>query len=322
MSTVSRSSRPGIPVILLFGPTAVGKTDLVVELFAGRAEVVNADSMQVYRGMDIGTAKPPRALVDRIPHHLIDIRDPDEGYSVGDFVEGADDLVPQIVARGRDVLISGGSAFYLRTFIYGLPETPRVDRRTKEQLAIDCEERGLDALRAELERVDPSTAERLPGSDRYRIVRALEVYRATGSPLSSFTVASVPRDNYRFCVIGLERPRSELYRRIDDRVDAMMERGLLGEVEGLVASGCRLDSQALRAIGYRELAAHLRGEYTLERAVELVKRNSRRYAKRQITFFKQLPGVQWFEPDALGEIRAAIESFLEGGPGAGLQARG
>jgi len=310
LNTDSKSSP--ISVVILFGPTAVGKTELIFELFAGRAEIVNADSMQVYRGVDIGTAKPTTLLRKRIPHHLIDVREPEEGYSVGAFVRDADSAIAEIEARGRLSVVSGGSAFYLRNFIYGLPETPRGDRATRRKLVEECDERGLEVLRSELEQVDPSTAERLAPADRYRILRALEVYRSTGRPLSSFNLPTTPRSQYRLLVIGLERPRIALYERIDDRVEEMMKLGLEGEVRRLVDSGHSFSAPAMKAIGYREFEAYFAGERSRAETIELIKRNSRRYAKRQITFFKQLPGVVWFSPESRSVIGGQIERFLNG----------
>lgn len=265
--------------------------------------------MQVYRGLDIGTAKPRGAVLERLPHHLIDIRNPDEGYNVGDFVKDADRLIPEIAGRGRLPVVSGGSAFYLRTFVYGLPSTPRSDRETKAALERECAERGLAALRSELEGVDPQTARRLPENDRYRILRALEVYRSTGRPLSRYTLPESPRSTHRLLVVGLERDRGELYRRIDERVEEMMARGLPAEVERLLERGHTFEQPALRAIGYREFAGYVSGEYGLARVQELIQRNSRRYAKRQITFFRRLPGVHWLAAGSYDELRAAVEDF-------------
>lgn len=309
MITDSKSEREAAPVVVLFGPTAVGKTALLLELFRERAEVVSADSMQVYRGMDIGTAKPGADVAAQLPHHLIDIREPDQGYSVGEFVRDADRLIPEIAARRRLPVVSGGSAFYLRNFIYGLPAAPRSDRSIKRDLERECERLGLAVLREELERVDPITASRLPAADHYRVIRALEVYRSTGVPLSSFLVPHRPRSGYRFLVIGLERERSELYERINRRVDEMMERGLQREVAALLDAGYGFTAPALRAIGYREFAGYFDGSCSLERTAELIRRNSRRYAKRQITFFRQLPEAIWFPADERDAIAALVREF-------------
>jgi tRNA dimethylallyltransferase len=185
-----------------------------------------------------------------------------------------------------------------------------VDKKTKNELVREGDEVGIEALREELGRVDPEAAHRIPARDRYRIVRALEVYRATGRPLSSFTVPSVPRRKYRFLTIGLQRDRHELYERINRRVDRMMEDDRLAdEVERLLSRGYGFDTPGMRAIGYREFAGYRSGEYSLDRTKELIKRNSRRYAKRQITFFRRFPEVRWFFPEDRDAVRALIAGF-------------
>lgn len=295
---------------MLFGPTGVGKTELLLDLLPGRFEIVNADSAQVYRRMDIGTAKPSKAIRDRIAHHLIDIRDPSEGFSVGDFVKLADRASREVWARGALPLISGGTAFYFRHFIHGLPQTPPSDPDIRNRLRQEAAERGLPSLHAELASVDPVTASRLPAGDRYRILRGLEVFRLTGRPLSSFQVSPASREGYRFLTIGLDRPREELYRRIDERVDAMFAAGLVGEVEGLLSEGYRFEDPGMKAIGYREFAGYFAGASTIETTRGLIKLNTRHYAKRQLTFFRSLPGVRWFQPGEVAAIRREIEGFL------------
>ena len=298
-------------VILIFGPTAVGKTDLLVRLFSDRGEIISADSMQVYRYMDIGTAKPGPDVVSRLPHHLIDIKNPDEQYNAGEFVQAADRLVPEIEARGRVSVVSGGTAFYFRNFIYGLPEAPPGDETVRELLKKELEAEGPGRLYRELEAVDPVTAGRITSADTYRILRALEVYRVTGSPLSGFAVRKEPRSLYRLLVIGLERPREELYRRIDLRVEGMFEKGLPDEFKLLLAKGFGRDDPGLKAIGYREFfEMREEGCPSLTDIKERIKRNSRRFAKRQITFFKRLPGIRWFRPDDEAAIREEVARFL------------
>lgn len=301
-------------IILIFGPTAVGKTDLLLRLFSGTAEIISADSMQVYRYMDIGTAKPGPCVRDRLPHHFIDIKNPDEQYNAGEFVQAADRLIPKIVSRGRVPVVSGGTAFYFRNFIYGLPEVPPADESQRNRLREELEAEGPEPLFRELERVDPAAAERIFPADTYRILRALEVYRLTGSPLSAFAVKEEPRGRYRFLVIGLDRPREELYRRIGRRVEEMFEAGLPGELKRILSLGYGADDPGLRAIGYREFfEMRKEGCPTLGVIRERIKRNTRRYAKRQITFFKRLPGIRWFHPDDEDPIRGEVERFLANG---------
>ncbi len=309
-----------IPVLVLFGPTASGKTAVLERLFAGSgarypAEVVSADSMQVYRGMDVGTAKPSTELLSRLPHHLIDIRNPDEPFSVGDFVRLADEACRRIAAAGRLPVVSGGTGFYLKNFLLGLSAAPPSDPAVREALGAELAQRGREALREELYAVDPASAERIHAHDEYRILRALEVFRVSGRPLSSFAAAAPAADRpaYRFLVLGIRRPRDELYRLIDERTAAMFRGGLPEEVARLVAAGYGPDDPGLRAIGYREFFAEDGSVSRDLAAVEgLVARNSRRYAKRQITFFSCLRGVAWIDAAAdPEEARRAVEAEIE-----------
>lgn len=295
------------PVILLFGPTAVGKTDLLASFAPEKIEIINADSMQVYRHMDIGTAKPSTAIRSRIPHHLIDILDPEEQYSAGMFVDLADGLVPEILSRGHLPVLSGGTAFYFKNFIYGLPETPAVDETVREAVRRDLHEAGAKKLFEELRRIDPLSWERIHAGDTYRITRAVEVYRQTGRPLSEYAEGGSPRKEYIFRVIGLRRPREELYRRINKRVEEMFRRGLPGEIAELLRSGYTREDPGMKAIGYREFfAMREEGCLTMAGVRERVRQASRRYAKRQMTFFGKLPGAVWFSPEEREEIRGYI----------------
>ena len=300
------------PVLVLFGPTAVGKTELLERLIVDfpRLEVINADSMQVYRGLDIGTAKPSRQLQSRIPHHLIDIVDPDSQFSAGQFVRLAESLNRELRLRGRLPVLCGGCAYYLRSFICGLPEAPASDPQVRRKLKEQLREQGLEALLEELGRVDPAARSAVAAGDTHRIVRALEVYRCSGRALSSFANPDRPRPGYRFLLIGLHRERQELYRRIDARVERMFHAGLAEEVRGLLDRGYGPEDPGLRGIGYREFLRMREGCQTLSEVREEVQRNSRRYAKRQITFFNSLPGVHWVPADAEEQVARSIERFL------------
>ena len=299
-------------MVLLFGPTGVGKTDILLRLFAGTAEVVSADSMQIYRGMDIGTAKPDASLRAALAHHLIDIRDPRERYSVGEFVADADRLVAEITLRDRLPVVSGGTAFYFRHFLLGLPETPPSIPEVRERLRAELVQSGAAALHAELASADPKAAGRIAPKDEYRILRALEVLRITGRPLSQFEVPRAVRARFAFLVIGLERERDELYRRIDRRVDLMFERGLAEEVRSLLGAGYSFDDPGMKGIGYREFAGRIEGAAdAMDEIRALIKRNSRRYAKRQITFFRSLPLVRRYHAEDVDGIREALAHFVE-----------
>ncbi len=297
------------PVILLFGPTAVGKTDLLASFSPENIEIINADSMQVYRYMDIGTAKPTAAVRSRIPHHLIDMLDPKEQYNAGMFVDLADALVPEILSRGHLPVLSGGTAFYFKNFIYGLPETPAVDKTVREAVRRDLREAGTEGLFEELRRVDPRSWERIPAGDIYRVTRAVEVYRQTGKPLSEYAEGGAPRKEYSFRVIGLRRPREELYRRINKRVEEMFRQGLPAEIAELLRRGYTREDPGMKAIGYREFfAMREEGCLTMAGVRERVRQASRRYAKRQMTFFGKLPGAAWFSPKEREKISRYITS--------------
>jgi tRNA dimethylallyltransferase len=262
--------------------------------------------MQVYRHLDIGTAKPSQAEREALPHHLIDIKDPDEQYHAGEFVTAADELVPQIVDRGRLPVVAGGTAFYFRNFVFGLPGTPQGTEHTRHRLRQRLEAEGAAALFAELSRVDPETAGRISERDTYRILRALEVYETSGRPLSSFRVPEEPRTDMDITLVGLWRDREELAARIRKRVAAMMERGLPAEVEAVCRMGYTAAAPALRGIGYREffsLAGDAGCDFSslgperLAAVAEEIATSTRRYAKRQMTFFRRLPGVRWIRAD-------------------------
>jgi tRNA dimethylallyltransferase len=300
------------PVLVLFGPTAVGKTELLERLSAAfpRLEVINADSMQVYRGLDVGTAKPSREVLDRIPHHLIDVVDPNTQFSAGEFVRRAELLYGELRSRGALPLLCGGSAYYLRSFICGLPEAPASDSEVRRELKRQLRGGGLAGLLAELARVDPATRSAVAEGDRHRVLRALEVYRSTGRPLSSFDNPSRPRPGYRFLLIGLHRERRELYQRIDARVLEMFRRGLKEEVKELLRRGYGTEDPGLRGIGYREFLQMREGCQTLGEVREAVQRNSRRYAKRQLTFFNGLPEVRWVPAEAAEDAARLIDGFL------------
>jgi tRNA dimethylallyltransferase len=309
----SRRGAAATPVTVVFGPTAVGKTEFIERLFSclPNIEIINADSMQVYRGLDIGTAKPSRQMRERIPHHLIDILEPSHQFNAGQFVHRAEDLIAAIRRRGNTAILCGGTAYYLRSFITGLPDSPPGDTVIRRQLKSEAEQKGLEALLDELGRVDPVTRSRVKDRDAYRVLRALEVYRCSGRPLSAFTNPTAPRKDYEFFPVGLTRERGELYRRIEQRVERMFRQGLVREVSLLLESGLGFEDPGMRGIGYREFFELCKGCTTLETVKQLIKRNSRRYAKRQITFFKSLADVHWLDPDQVDSACALIRSFLD-----------
>ena len=291
-----------VPVVVVFGPTAVGKTEFLLH-FEHIGEIINSDSLQVYRHMSIGTAKPDSSVTSRIPHHLIDCIDPDQEFSAGDFVKQADQLCQEIYNRGKLPIISGGTGFFLKNFIYGLPVAPASSAQIRTQLQKRLEEEGLEALREELHQKDPESWLRIKPLDSYRILRALEVFYTSGSPLSDYKLPDKMRSGYRFLLIDLNRDRAELYDRINERVEAMFKAGLPEEYKKLRAMGYSPDCPGLSAIGYKEFSIMEElGSMTLNDVKELIKQNSRNYAKRQITFFKALPDVHWIHPDKWQEV--------------------
>ena len=288
---------PSKKILVIVGPTASGKTRMAVELAkAHNGEVVSADSMQIYRRMDIGTAKPTAEEMDGVPHHMIDVADPEEDFSVARYVELASACVDDILARGKLPIVAGGTGLYVdsllsgRTFAAFSPESA-LRKELEEELA----ERGGEAMLEELSRVDPEAAARLHPNDHKRIVRALEVYRSTGKTISEHnreTRALPPR--YEALTIGLNfQDRADLWARIDARVDQMAADGLEREVRELLSSGLSPRCTAMQAIGYKEFVAAVEGDMTWREAEELVKLRSRQYAKRQLTWFRRNPEVHW-----------------------------
>lgn len=283
---------------------------MLLNLFSGKGvEIINADSMQVYRGMDIGTAKPGRDVLERLPHRMLDIVEPDRQFNVGEFCRRAEKLIEEIYSRDRLPVIAGGAAYYLRSFIFGLPAAPAGSDRVRRELKELLRSHGLPYLHRELGRVDPATAAGVDARDSYRIVRALEVYRTGGKPLSAYPVPDTVRAKYDFLCLGLERPREELYERINSRVDNMFELGLAAEVRSLVLRGYGADAPGMRGIGYREFFEMRKGYLNSRGLKELIKTNSRRYAKRQMTFFRSIPQVRWFGPGRVEDIEQCIRAF-------------
>ncbi len=304
------------PAILLMGPTASGKTALAIELArALPAEIVSVDSALVYRGLDIGTAKPAPALRAELPHHLVDILDPAEAYSAGRFRRDALAAMDAIRARGRLPILVGGTMLYFRALLRGLAELPEADPALRAALDADAALRGWPALHAELAGVDPAAAARIRPGDSQRIQRALEVWRLTGTPLSQLQAAGTVRPaGWRFLKLGLAPARASLHAAIGRRLEAMMAAGFLAEVEALFARGdLHPGLPAIRAVGYRQLWAHLAGECSLEQAVDAAVTATRRLAKRQMTWLRAEPGLHWLE-DAAGGLPAA-SAWLDGGPG-------
>lgn len=304
-------ARPRVAVLV--GPTAVGKTAVGVAI-AQRlgAEIVNADSLQVYRELDIGTAKPTPAERLLSPHHLVDIVNPDEPYDAARYVTDAREVIARLHHHGVLPLVAGGTGLYLKALLHGLFVEGGAKPAIRERLRGELVTLGLAALYEQLRRVDPQTAERLAPGDTYRIIRALEVSEAAGRPFSALVSAHQFRDRpYDTVKIGLTLPREELYARIDRRVEVMLEAGWLNEVESLLSRyGPHI--KPLKSLGYRHLEAFLQGQMGWEEAVAEIKRDTRRYAKRQLTWFKADPEVMWRHPDEQEEIIGLFKEFMAG----------
>ena len=281
-------------ILCLAGPTASGKTALAVELAKELdGEVVSCDSMQVYRRMDIGTAKPSREEMQGIPHHMIDVAEPDEDFSVSRYCAMAAPIVDDIVARGKTAIIAGGTGLYMDSLIRGNDFAPFPSTGVRERLEAEADEVGLPAMLTRLREIDPDTADRI--SDRKRILRALEVYLETGETITEHNRKTrlIP-PKYTPLWLGLDfADRGELYRRIDKRVDIMLEMGLMEEIRSLLDSGIPEKCTAMQAIGYKEFVNALEGREPLSQAAEEVKKASRHYAKRQLTWFRRNPAVRW-----------------------------
>lgn len=287
--------RPG--VILITGATASGKSDLAEKVAAAlNGEIVNADSMQVYRGMDIGTAKPSRDSMCRIPHHLFDIADPDEEFSVADYSLIGREVVTGIISRGRQPVVVGGTGLYMRGLLSGLADVPGADLGARAEYNELAERHGNSYLHECLRKVDPVSAEKIHPNNRVRIIRALEVFSSSGRAISA--IQSEHGFMHSWCSpvkIAIDLDRAELYERINRRADMMIADGLVEEVESLLAKGYSPQLKALSSIGYKEICSYLAGRQSLAESVNLIKTHSRRYAKRQLTWFKSDPEVTWFK---------------------------
>ena len=285
-------------IICIAGPTASGKTALAVELAKELGgEVVSCDSMQVYKRMDLGTAKPTKEEMDGIVHHMIDVAEPDEEFSVSRYCAMASPIIDDIVARGKTAIIAGGTGLYMDSLIKGNDFAPFPSTGVREKLEAEAEEVGFEAMLEKLRAIDPESAARL--TDRRRVIRALEVFFETGETITAHnkrTQAIPPR--YTPLWLGLDfTERAELYRRIDLRVGIMLEQGLVKEIEDLLASGIPAKCTAMQAIGYKEFVAALDGQGTIEEAADSVRQSSRRYAKRQLTWFRRNKSIHWLTRD-------------------------
>ena len=317
---VSDSSiRPVEPVIVLMGPTAIGKSRVAIEIAKElETEILTADSRQVYRGMDIGTDKPTLQERQGIPHRLIDLVNPDQHFSVGDYRQHARHMIEGLHKHGKIPLVAGGTGLYIRTLLHGLWTGPPANWDLRKQLDLQAREKGAAYVHRQLSQVDPALARRLHPNDYVKVQRGLEVYHALGIPLSdAHQQHNFQEAPYHALVIGLRMEREHLYQRIDDRVEREIEKGLIDETQRLLAEGYHRHLSSMTSLGYKQMAGYLMGEYSYEEAVRILKRDTRHFAKRQITWFRKEPSVQWLNvaahesaTDVASRALEVIQGFL------------
>ncbi|WP_442599618.1 tRNA (adenosine(37)-N6)-dimethylallyltransferase MiaA [Neobacillus sp. D3-1R] len=303
-------------LLVLIGPTAVGKTKLSIELAKKyNGEIISGDSMQIYRGMDIGTAKILPEEMEGIPHHLLDIRNPDESFSVADFQELVREKISEIQSRGKLPMLVGGTGLYIQSVIYDYQFSEVISNEAfRLSLEEQAKEKGNEFVHEMLKRLDPESAERIHPNNLRRVIRAIEVFHFTGKTISEYQEEQEKELLYNVALIGLSMDREQLYERINKRVDLMIKAGLLEEVQSLYEQGIK-DVQSIQAIGYKEIYEYLDGKIEWQEAIEKLKQNSRRYAKRQLTWFRNKMDVKWFdmtEKDSLSKKMLEISSFIEG----------
>ena len=297
-------------LIVLVGPTAVGKTQWAIRLAKHyRSEIVSADSRQVFKEMVIGTAVPTEKELQQVPHHLIQHRSIEDPYSVGDFVKEAKAILEELFQEHEIVIMAGGSGLYIQALLFGLDEFPEIDPQIREDLNSVLKSRGLRELQLMLQKKDPDYYEKVDLENPHRVIRALEVCLGTNKPYSSYLGKKDVQHNFDFSLIGLEMDRELLYSRINNRVDEMMAEGLLNEVKGLQVYK---HLNALQTVGYKELFTYLDDQCSLEAAIEDIKKNTRRFAKRQGTWFRKMPGIKWLPWNASEkEFTEQIEKLIQ-----------
>ena len=308
-----------IPLIILTGPTAVGKTDLSIKLSKSlNAEIISADSMQIYKYMDIGSAKVTKEEMDGVVHYMIDEVTPDVPFSVSEFQMRSEKYIEEINKKGKNVLITGGTGLYLNSLIYNMDfAKSNANNEIREKLEQELEENGIDYMHEKLRGLDEEAANRIHKNNTKRVIRAIEVCMS-GQKMNDFSKDLRYNEKYKPIIIVLNRDREVLYQRINKRVDIMLENGLLDEVKELLKMGYTKDMISMQGIGYKEMIKYLDGEYTYDEAIEIIKRDSRRYAKRQLTWFKRYQDAKWFDLDKYQDIEILkediinhIEKFLE-----------
>ncbi|WP_250673970.1 tRNA (adenosine(37)-N6)-dimethylallyltransferase MiaA [Paraclostridium ghonii] len=304
-----------IPLVILTGPTAVGKTNLSIQLAKKmNMDIVSADSMQIYKYMDIGSAKVTEDEMDGVKHYLIDEVTPDYSFSVSEFQQRANDYINEIMENNKLPLITGGTGLYLNSLIYNMDFAKSdADNKLRDSLRLELEENGIDYMHEKLRKLDEDAATRIHKNNTKRVIRAIEVCMS-GKKMSDFSNDLKLNEKYEPIIIVLNRDREHLYKRIDKRVDIMINQGLENEVKNLLELGYKKDLVSMQGIGYKEIIKYLDGEYTYDEAIEIIKRDSRRYAKRQLTWFRRYENVKWFDLDDYNDekiLLGHVISYIE-----------
>jgi tRNA dimethylallyltransferase len=300
-------------LVIVLGPTCVGKSSTAIKM-AGKigGEIINCDSMQVYKGFDIGTDKTPLERREGIPHHLLDVACPSTQFTAADFCRLALEAATSIIKRKKIPIIVGGTGLYLKALLDGLFPEGKRNTALRLKLEREAEEKGLESLREKLKEVDPHYFQKIGKNDRARIIRALEVFTSTQKPLSSHFLATRSFvEDFNIIKIGLKLERNELYQRIEERVDKMFAQGIIQEVQNLFRKGLKENSPPFRALGYKYVIKVLKREMALEEAIALTKKDTRHYAKRQMTWFKKMEGIKWFSPDNFHSILKYVKKNLK-----------
>lgn len=314
MPSLKVESEGKIPLVVILGPTAVGKSKLAIKLAQKFGlEIINADSMQIYRGMDIGSAKPTLKERSLVTHYLIDIKDPDEEFSAAQYKEVAKNCINSLAQKDTLALVVGGTGFYIRALTKGLFPAPRANLKLRKELKENEKTQGKWYLYRELEKVDTEAASTIHPNDTFRIIRALEVFHLTGKPISQHQKEhQFKHSHFNLLKIGLMRERGEIYDRIEKRVDNMINDGLVDEVRQLLERGYSPTIRPFQSLGYKQVLEHLQGDLSLDEAVSLIKRNTKRYAKRQLTWFRKDSEIRWFTlPQQLPAISEEVKKFLK-----------
>lgn len=300
-----------IPLVILTGPTAVGKTNLSIQLAKKmNMEIISADSMQIYKYMDVGSAKVTEDEMNGVKHYLIDEVTPDYSFSVSEFQERANDYINQIVKKGKLPLVTGGTGLYLNSLIYNMDFAKSdADNELREMLRVELEENGIDYMYEKLKSLDEEAANRIHKNNTKRVIRAIEVCMS-GKKMSDFSNDLKLNEKYEPIIIVLNRDREHLYRRINKRVDIMISQGLEDEVKTLLNMGYSSDLVSMQGIGYKEIIKYLNNEYTYEEAIEIIKRDSRRYAKRQLTWFRRYENAKWFDLDNYNDEKILLNDVI------------